>query len=278
MKKWFVLFLTVLFWGLAFTAIKYSVQIISPVAIASLRFGIATILFAVLILSGRRISRIDIPKVFVLGIFGVSIYHVFLNAGEIYVSSGVASVIISLAPIFVLALSSIVLKEKITAAKVVGTLIAFSGVVVISEPSYTNILGISLVMVSTIAAAIYTTFGKSLLSRYDPITLTSYAMVLGSIPLYVFLPESVGALANHNDPLLIGSVVFLGVFSTFFGYLGWYYILEKEEASRASVLLLAIPVVSILAGYLLLGEELTLRTLIGSIAVILGIYIVLRKK
>lgn len=276
MKKWIVLALTVTFWGLAFTAIKYSVRFLSPIAIASLRFAIANTLFAVIIILGKRIKWKDLPKVFALGIFGVSVYHVFLNLGEVYISSGVASVVISLAPIFVLILSAIFLRERITYSKVVGIIIAFLGVVVISEPSYANIYGIALVMVSTVAAAIYTTFGKSLLSKYNPITLTSNAMVLGSIPLYPFLPDSIRSLGG--DLNLIGSIVFLGIFSTFFGYLGWYYFLEKEEASRVSVFLLAIPVVSLLAGNILLAEPLTLRTVAGSGLVLLGIYIVVRKR
>ncbi|WP_365892135.1 EamA family transporter [Archaeoglobus sp.] len=208
--------------------------------------------------------------------FGVSVYHIFLNLGEVYISSGVASVVIALAPIFVLFLSAIFLNEKITYSKVFGTILAFAGVAVISDPSYDNIYGIALVMISTIAAAIYTTFGKSLLSKYDPVTLTSNAMILGAIPLYPFLPQSI--LSLQNDPALIASIVFLGIFSTFLGYLGWYYFLEKEEASRASVFLLAIPVVSLIAGSVLLSEPLTIKTLAGSGLVLLGIYIVLRKR
>ena len=276
MKKWIILTSTIIFWGLAFTAIKYSVKYLSPISVASLRFAIANVLFALLVIKGKRIRWDDLSKVFALGIFGVSVYHIFLNLGEVYISSGVASVVIALAPIFVLFLSAIFLKEKITYGKIFGIILAFAGVAVISDPSYDNICGIALVMVSTIAAAIYTTFGKSLLSKYDPVTLTSNAMILGAIPLYPFLPESI--LSLQGDPGLIASIVFLGIFSTFLGYLGWYYFLEKEEASRASVFLLTIPVVSLLAGGVLLSEPLTIKTLAGSGLVLLGIYIVLRKR
>ena len=270
MKKWFALTSTIIFWGLAFTAIKYSVKFLSPISVASLRFAIANVLFALLIVKGKRIRWDDLPKVFALGVFGVSVYHISLNLGEVYISSGVASVVVSLAPIFVLFLSAIFLKEKITYGKIFGIILAFAGVAVISDPSYDNICGIALVMVSTIAAAIYTTFGKSLLSKYDPVTLTSNAMILGAIPLYPFLPESI--LSLQGDPGLIASIVFLGIFSTFLGYLGWYYFLEKEEASRASVFLLAIPVVSLIAGSVLLSEPLTIKTLAGSGLVLLGEY------
>ena len=278
MRRWVVLILTIIFWGLAFTAIKYSVLFISPLSVAALRFGIADLLFAVNILFRRRIEWRDIPKVFLLGLFGVTVYHISLNTGEIYVSSGVASIIIALAPIFVLILSWAFLREEITPTKVMGTLIAFVGVAIISEPSSANLYGIALVLISTIAAAIYTTFGKSLMSKYDSITLTSNAMILGSVPLYPFLLISFSELLSEEDTALLASVAFLGIFSTYLGYLGWYYFLETEEASRASVFLLAIPVVSLLAGYFLLNETLTIRTFVGSATVIVGIYLVLRKK
>jgi len=217
MRRWVVLILTIIFWGLAFTAIKYSVLFISPLSVAALRFGIADLLFAVNILFRRRIEWRDIPKVFLLGLFGVTIYHIFLNMGEIYVSSGVASIIIALAPIFVLILSWAFLKEEITPTKVMGTLIAFVGVAIISEPSSANLYGIALVLISTIAAAIYTTFGKSLMSKYDSVTLTSNAMILGSVPLYPFLLISFSELLSAEDIALLASVAFLGIFSTYLG-------------------------------------------------------------
>ncbi|WP_456468694.1 DMT family transporter [Archaeoglobus sp.] len=276
MLKWMVLGLTLVFWGLAFTAIKYAVYFISPISIATLRFAIADVLFAFSILKGKRIDAKDLPSAFILGVFGVAVYHICLNVGEIYVSSGVASLIIALAPVFVLFLSWMFLNERINLWKIGGTLIAFFGVTLISEPSYANMFGIVLILVSAVAAAIYTTLGKKLMRKYDAVTLTSNAMVLGSTPLFFFIPFSLADLLNSPTPELVFSILFLGLFSTYFGYIGWYYFLAKEEASKASVFLLAIPVVSLLAGYIMLGEALTLRTLAGSAAIITGIYFVLR--
>ncbi len=275
MLKWIILAATIVFWGLAFTAIKYAVMYISPISIATLRFAIADVLFLATVLKSK-VERGDLPSVFLLGLFGVPVYHICLNIGENYISSGVASLIVALAPAFVLILSWAFLRERITVGKVAGTVLAFSGVVLISEPSSGNVLGILLVLISTIAAAIYTTLGKSLMRKYDAITLTSNAMVLGSLPLLIFLPHSVSQMAaNMNFDLAI-SIVFLGVFSTYLGYLGWYYFLKTEEASKASIFLLAIPLVSLAAGNLLLGEALTVVTIAGALAVILGILLVIR--
>ena len=278
-NKWTVLISTILFWGLAFSAIKYSVRYLTPVELAGLRFMVADAFFLISILvSGFRINRRDYPVVFILGLFGVAIYHVCLNIGEIYITSGVASLLIATAPIFVLILSWIFLKERITVGKIAGIMTAFSGVAVLSKPEFGGeLIGVMFVLISSVSAAVYTVLGKKLMKKYDYATLTNFAMILGSLPLMVAVPSGIERVLAVGDLILVGSFVFLGVFSTYLGYLGWYYFLEKEEASRASVFLLAIPLVAVIAGVVLLGENVDILTIIGGMAIVGGIATVLKK-
>ncbi len=277
-NKWTVLILTILFWGLAFSAIKYSVQTLTPVELAGLRFFVADLFFMGTIFIGNFKLRLrDYPMVFILGLFGVTIYHVFLNLGEIYVTSGVASLLIATSPIFVLFLSRLFLSETITSRKLTGILMAFLGVAVLSEPEFNvKAAGVIFVLLSSISASIYTVMGKRLMRRYNYAILTNYAIIFGSLPLMPFVPSALSRLVTTGDVILGFSVVFLGIFSTYLGYLGWYYFLEREEASRASVFLLAIPLVAIIAGVILLGETIDIMTLLGGIAIIGGIALVLR--
>ncbi len=278
MIKWLVLTATIVFWGLAFTAIKYSMQFVSPYELASLRFAIAGVLFAASIIAGRlKIEKGDIPQIFLVGLFGVTIYHVCLNAGEMYISSGVASLIVATAPIYVLILARIMLGETIAPQKIVGSLIAITGVAIISQPEGDfSLPGIALTLASAVAAAAYTVLGKKLMYKYDHSTLTNYSTLLGTIPLLPFtLPASLKVF-GLCDYTLIASVVFLGVFATYFGYRGWYYFLEREEASRAAVFLLPIPLISTLAGVFLLNETVGPQTFAGGAAILAGILLVVR--
>ena len=280
LNKWIVLSFTIIFWGIAFTAIKYSMVFLNPFELASLRFVIADAFFLVSIaIRGSKVEIRDMPAIFLLGLFGVTIYHVFLNAGEIHVTSGIASLIIATAPIFVLILSWIFLGERITSLKVMGVLIAFAGVAALSKPeSGGNPLGILLIFISSLSAAAYTVLGKRLMNRYDSFTLTSFAMLLGSIPIIYFSIPGVEVILAKPDVGLILSVTFLGIFSTYLGYLGWYYFLEREEASRASVFLLAIPFVALISGAVMLNETITLLTIAGGLAVVIGILLVLKAR
>ncbi len=163
-----------------------------------------------------------------------------------------------------------------TPKKVAGTILAFSGIALISKPTSGDFIGILLVFISTLSAAIYTVLGKRLMKKYDAITLTSNSMILGSLPLLLFLPRSISQMVTNLSLNLELSILFLGVFSTYLGYMGWYYFLKTEEASKASIFLLAIPLVSLAAGSLLLNEELTLTIIAGTLAVIAGILLVVR--
>lgn len=275
--KWIVLFFTVVFWGLAFTAIKYAVGYFTPYELAFLRFATANMLFIPTVLIREyRIEREDIWKVFVLGIFGVAVYHVSLNAGETMVSSGVASLIIATAPVFVLIFSYFLLDESITFRKVAGIALSLLGVYVLTDPrSGGNPIGVLLVFLGTLSAGIYTVGGKIMMKKYSPQTLTAYAMILGTIPLLIYSESSISKIVNAT-PLLIFSVVFLGIFPTYISYQGWYYFLNKEEASRASVFLQTIPLVSIVAGNMLLNEPVTAYTILGGFLIIGGVLLVLR--
>ena len=274
--KWVVLLFTVLFWGLAFTAIKYAVVFFTPYELAFLRFAVANLLFIpTIVLKGYRIERADVWKVFVLGVFGVSVYHVSLNAGETLISSGVASLIIATAPVFVLMFSSLLLNERITIWKAAGIALALLGVYILTNPeSGGNAVGALLVFIGTLSAGIYTVGGKIMMKKYSPQTLTAYAMVLGTVPLLAFSGSSIYKIFQ-TDALPLLSVLFLGIFPTYISYQGWYYFLNKEEASRASVFLQTIPLVSILAGWVLLGEPVTAYTALGGGMIIGGVLMVL---
>jgi drug/metabolite transporter (DMT)-like permease len=274
MRTYIVLFLTILFWGLAFTGIKIAVEELNPFELTFYRFLIADVFFAIYIVKRRAyLSKEDLRPMFLLGVVGITAYHVCLNYGEIYITSGLASLIISTAPVFIFVASILFLKERITLRKTVGSVLALFGVFVIifgsEEVGFSELWGVFVVFISSISATFYTIYGKSLFRRYDPLILTSYSIIFATIPLVLFV---------RGIPYASGttwlSVVFLGIFSTVVGYMGWYYVLDKMTASKASVYLQAIPVVSILAGSLLLGEEMNFYFFVGAIMVIAGVLLV----
>lgn len=276
-------------WALAFPFIKIGLEELTFVNLTIMRFFIACIiLIIILTIKSRKFSKFhkkDIIPIFLLGFFGVMVYHFSLNYGEQYISPGAASLIIATIPIFIIILATTFLKERISFKKLLGIVIALSGVVIISiwgspdaviEINY--IFGAIGALIAAIMGAVYTVAGKKLLDRYSALSLTVYAMLLGSVGLIPFIRISLFNQVATMSTTTWFVVIFLGMFSTVIAYLIWYMALEIKTASDLSVYLYAVPVLATISSYYILGDELTLFFVLGGVLVIIGLIIVNLKK
>lgn len=277
----------VVVWAFAFPFIKIGLNDLSFTNLTIMRFVVVCIvLIAILLLQPKRFSKLhkkDIIPIFILGFLGVIVYHLGLNYGEQYVSPGAASLIIATIPVLVVISAFIFLKEKMTSKKLLGVIIALCGVVIISilgtpdasiEINYIH--GALAVVLAAIMGAFYTIVGKKLLERYTALSLTVYAMLLGSlalIPLLFLNPSIIDQVAMMSAYSWF-AIVFLGVFSTVIGYVLWYVGLEIKSTSEVSVYLYAIPVLSTIISCFLFDDKITLFFVLGGILVIVGLLLV----
>jgi len=289
LKFIFMMLIAIIVWAFAFPFIRIGLDELSFINLTIMRFFIVCcVLLIFIIIQSKKVSKLqkkDIIPIFILGFFGVIVYHLGLNYGELYVSPGSASLIIATIPIQILILAAIFLKEKITYIKLLGIIIALIGVLIISiwgtkgatlEIKY--ITAAIAIFIAATSGAFYTIAGKKLLNRYSGLSLTVYAMLLGSIGL---LPLTINSsLINQVSNLSIKgwfALIFLGIFSTIIGYAIWYIALEKKTASEISIYLYLIPVLSTIISFFLLKEEITYMFILGGFLVISGLVIVNRK-
>jgi len=292
MSNWqflLMMILCIVVWAFSFPFIKIALEDLSFINLTIMRFVVVCIILTtLLVLQPKRFLKLhkeDILPIFLLGFFGVMVYHLGLNYGEQYISPGVASLIIATIPIIILILAVIFLKEKITTKKLAGVILALSGVLVLSIWGRSNtaleinfILGAIAIFIAALMGAIYTIAGKKLLTRYNALSLTVYAILLGSIGLLPFLNMSLFEEVSSMSAMSWIAVLFLGIFSTVIGYFIWYVALEIKNASEIGVYLYAIPIISTIISYFWLGDEITLFFILGGILVILGLYIVNKKE
>jgi len=284
-----MMIVTVVVWALAFPFITIGLEKLSFVNLTIMRFLVVCIVFIIVLsLQPKRFSKLhkqDIIPIFLLGFFGVMVYHFGLNYGEQSISPGAASLIIATIPIIIVVLAIIFLREKISLKSLIGIILSLSGVIVISawgtkdatiEIEY--IYAALAVIIAAIMGAIYTIVGKKLLERYSGLSLTVYAILLGSIGLIPFVSKS---LFDEVATMSINhwiAILFLGVFSTVIGYLFWYIALEIKTASEISIYLYLIPIVSTIVSYFWLGYQITEFFIFGGILVLLGLIAVNTKK
>jgi len=286
-----MMMLAIVFWALAFPFIQIGLDRLSFINLTIMRFFVVCVTFLILVVLKRnwfsKIYKKDIPSIFLLGFFGVMVYHFGLNYGEQYITAGAASLIIATSPVYIVILAAVFLKEKITFFKFLGILLALFGVIIISilgkqgeKIQIQTAFAAIAVLIAAIVSAFYTITGKKLLSRYNGLSLTAYAILFGSIiliPLSIFNSSLINEVSNMQSVTWF-AVIFLGVFSTVIGYGIWYMALEIKTASEISVYLYAIPVLSTIASYILFKDAITIFFILGGIFVIIGIVLVNMKQ
>jgi drug/metabolite transporter (DMT)-like permease len=286
-KKYFyvVILLPIIFWAFAFPFIKICLDELSPVNLTILRLFLTCSVFLIFLAIFPKkfspVQRKDIIPLFLLGFFGLVVYHLGLNYGEQYISPSVASLIIATIPVFTVIFATFLLKEKVTKKIAIGVPLSLSGVVIISLTStsgdpfkVTYLTAAFAVLISAFVGAGYTIAGKKLLQRYSALSLTVYAFLFGSLGLLPLLSSSLITEVTSLSWIGWGAVLFLALFPTVIGYILWYVALEIKTASEISVFLYFIPVLSTIISYFMFQESITWLFILGGIFVIGGLIIV----
>jgi drug/metabolite transporter (DMT)-like permease len=276
-----LLFLVVLAWAGAFAAIKHLLQSgLAGPEVAAFRYLVAAPGFAVaLAASGglRGVKRADLARIALLGLLAVGVYHVGLNEGERFTTSGTASVIVSTAPAMTLALALALGMERFSPARTAGLVVAFAGVVIVvllgagQSISFHNAKGPLIVLCAPVAWTLYNVMAKPLVARQSPIAVSSAASLAGTVLLLPLLSAHSLHTARSMDLLDWALVVYLGVLCTLAAYIAWTTALQHLDASMAMAYLYVIPVLAVGIGAVALGEHVTVWLAAGTALVVGGL-------
>ena len=279
----FVLF-PVVFWGVSFISTKVVLQEIPPVSIAFFRQLIALlplVLWGIATRSSFRIALKDLLLLAGSSFFGIVLYFVFENNGLRYTTASSASMIVAAVPVFTLLTELFFFKLK-TNLKVIACIIAsIIGVyLVISvngklDFSSAAFKGNMLVMGAMASWVIYTVMSRKLGSRYSSFIITLYQIILSIV---LFLPFLLPEFGNWKpiSTIALLNLIYLGVFCSAISYFMFLYAIKKLGPTVSSAFLNLIPVISVLAGYLILNEKL-LPIQYGGMLIIMASLFILNK-
>lgn len=278
-----LLALVVIFWGNAFVAIKYLLDVegLDPMQLTVLRYIPAAVLMLILLFALYKPKKVfsvwrqEWLGISLYGITGVLGYNLALNYGESRIAAGTASLIVGLSPILTLIASNLALKERITARKLGGIIAAFIGLFVVvrwgagETINFNYLLGVLITFGAPLSWAVYTIVGKPMVHRHDPNMITMSAVVWGSLPLAFFTPpfKTMAAISAKGW----GALLFLSLICTIFGFLVWSWALKKTEAARLGALVYLIPLVTIISGLVFIKEAPTVGLIAGGLVLIAGV-------
>ena len=262
-------------WSSAYAAIAYALASFTPGEVALARLAIGSLCFALLLVLKRvpLPARRDWPQLAVLGVIGLTVYHLSLNYAETRIASGTASILIALVPAATAAVSAVWVGERLSLRMLAGLAIALIGVVLVVLASGKQVRFepmAALVLVSVLASAVYFVGQKPLFARNSMLGVTAFtffAGTLGSLPFGLDLPRALAAAPWSH----ISALLWLGIAPTFVGYLAWNAALRRASASQVSTFIYFSPPIAVLIGWVWLDERPGALTLVGGVITIGGV-------
>lgn len=269
------MFFNVVAWGMSWVNVRAVLPEIGSGQLGAMRYLIASaVMLPIWLYRGRPLpARSDWPTVASLGLFGFCLYNLGINYGEKTVNAGTGSMLISCIPVLVILLGVVTGREKVGLLAWLGIGLSMCGVVVTAagtEAGLTLNLGSLLILGAALCAAIQTLISKSLTQRYAAVDVTTWAIWLGTLGLLPFAHDLVGT-AGRLSGLGWLHLLFLGMVPAALCYTIWSWVLVTLPITTVMSAVYAIPVFSVFFGWLILGEQPSLLTLIGGAVTLAGV-------
>lgn len=290
MKKFLLVFF--LTFTAAFTPIaaKYVVGVISPLSLAFLRFGVATLLLLAVFKIRKQnfsIERKDYFLFFVLGLLVIPINQFcFLEGIKLSVASH-SGVLYACTPLIIYLISIRLKNEKFNLKKlftisltIIGILIIFyENIIAPKVPGVNYLLGDILLFFAVASWSVYLALSYNMIYKYGALKTQTVSFVIGTI-LYipVFLVDVKNlSFANVNDFVILG-YLHLTLLVAFGSYFLYSYSAKIIKTSTLTTLTNTSPVITIIFSWLLLNEELSYFFIAGASITMLGVILTQRIK
>ncbi|MEH2473022.1 drug/metabolite transporter (DMT)-like permease [Nitrobacteraceae bacterium AZCC 2161] len=272
-----------LLWSFAFVAGKIGVTDCPPLILLAARFSLAGTL--ILGISALRrdawsLSWRDVAVYAIIGIANNALYLGLGYTGLQTVSAGLGGLIVSANPVFTAVLAALFLKEPLTWRKVAGLLLGVAGVtsivwhrIAVGTDSLHGIMFTLASLASIVAGTILfkVLAPKGSLWIGNGVQNLSAGLVL--VPLALTLSDVSDIVPSAR---LLGAFAFLTLGGSILAYLLWFHLLKVCGATAASAYHFLMPPLGMLFAWIILGEHVAVRDLLGIVPVAPGIYLVTR--
>ena len=267
--------ITIVLWASSYVLTPYALQSYSPTALSLLRYmfgAAALVIFGCIKRIGLPKLR-DVPKFFLAGALGITVYMVAYNIGAQTLSGTTCSVVLAMNPVFTAILSHFLFREKIRFLGWVSIAIGFGGILILTlwNGALSINIGILWVLASAMLFSGYNITQRQYSKDYTPLSTAIYSIVAGAIMLFVFLPELLPQLqAAPMEHTMIAA--YLGLVPTAVGFVLWT--LALSMASKTTIVsnyMFATPLVSMVLNLLIAGTWPDTSTYVGGAVIILSL-------
>ncbi|KAF0140604.1 MAG: DMT superfamily drug/metaboltie permease [Stygiobacter sp.] len=269
-----------LLWGSTWLAIRLGLDSLTPVFSAGLRFSLASLfVFAIMKIKKIQLQRdsLSMKLYFILGFFSFVIPFGLVYWAELFIPSGLASIIFAVMPFFVILFSVIAIKEQtILPVQVFGVILGFVGIVVIfSEDLFLDFShdfwGMGAVLLSSIMQAGIAVTMKKYGRHLNPLSMNFLPLLLAGITMIILGVLYEDQSSSKFDMKALLSVGYLAFFGTVLTFTTYYWLMKKINIVLLSISTFITPIIAVILGWAILGEKFTSQILAGSSLVLVGI-------
>jgi drug/metabolite transporter (DMT)-like permease len=289
LKLWVVIITLSLTVGSSFIAIKIVLDSISPLFAFSIRFmitgGILILISYIFDRKNQEIKEIRLWRnALVIGAILIAGGHGLIAWGTQYLSAGIASLLNSTIPLWVVFFMFLIFHSKITNSARIGLALGFGGMLILVGPSIggqgLSLTGVASLLVSSMLWALGSIYsGKSFLPQNFLLTAGMVTLVGGSLLIIPsILIGEFNFLPSYSDldlDLLI-SYIFLIFIGTVIPFAEFYWLLKVSTPPVANTFAYIAPIVAVFLGWTILDESVTYLTIVATIVILVGVALIVR--
>lgn len=273
-----LLVVTTFLMGSSFAVVKLGLPYSSPLLLAALRFILAGIIMAIIVILLKRqhpTTGKEWGKLLILGGFQTAgvMGCIFLSLRTITASE--SSILTFTNPLLVVLFATLFTKARYHVHQWVGVFLGLIGVMITMGAQVEWKIGLLFGFLSAVFWAIATLLAKEWGSLFDTWVLSAYQMLFGGLLLFLAstLLEQPFFMVNQHSLLIL---LWLSLFSSIIQFAGWYYLLQNSDPGKTSAYLFLAPFFGVLTGWLLLDEPLQPSFMGEGLFILVGIYLVNR--
>ena len=273
---WSLLGLLSVLWGGSFFFNGVALRELPPLTLVLLRVAVA----AILLLPLLKLYRIDFPRglsgwkpFFAIGLLNNVLPFSLIVIGQTYVPSGLASILNATTPLFTVVVMAMAGEERLHARRIAGVVVGLVGVVVLHGEGIAGFesrqgIGILLCLASAVSYGLAALVARRLLSN-SPALATATFQLTASTAMMIIVAGVVDRpwQLPMPDTTTWLAVIGLAALSTALAYIVFFQILRRSGATNVMLVTLLVPMTAILLGYLVLGEQISLREIVGAVVI-----------
>lgn len=274
-------------WGTAFVFIKYAEETAAPLTVQSIRatIGFLSLLILSVVLRKDIIGHAKHWFAFlVFAILGVAFLWIVVGFGQEYISAGLTSVLVTVAPMITFIITVFILRtEPFSIKGLAGLLVGIVGLLLVVGINNiltggSTLIGVLLIVSGFSVFAVNGIIAPKLATGTDTIVSTTYYTGMGVIIMWVFTFIFENPLKTNLTEKFVLAEIYMGLVCFAAAFVVYYWLLNRAGAFFSSLTFYLVPVMGVLGSFVFLGEKITATQVIGILIVFLGVYLINTKK